>query len=563
MDPLTEHEYCATVSFDGGDLDCGNGLLLLIRKHLDPLDEGQLLEIRSTETSVEEDLPAWCRLTSNDLVSWTKSGKQRSYLVCRGKFVKAHADEKSLNNMKAHLPVGTQPEEKRADKSKSEEERADISVADEKKRAAPSTQKLGDSTDGARANENAAFDLQYQSTDSSPSNSPTMKLVSAFDVIGVGSWPRPSWLMPYLHKFLEHKISEHEFIAVANDAVKLAVQAQESAGVNFVSDGECKRDNYASFVGHKLEGCQLIPLTDLLPLVDDPEKFQHEMQSLDVPAEKVRHPAVLGRLSRKSNIAVDELRYLSSISRSPLKVALPGPYLLTRLMWMDCITDKVYETREELSESIVKILREEIADLLAHGASLVQLDEPVLTEVVFTGPKNTRSFMCGALSERGASSEELEFAANLINAVLNGFPKERLAMHVCRGNWTPDESRALSGDYTALLPLFNQLNLGRLILEFCTPRAGDLHVLENLREDINIGLGVINPKAHVVESVDEIVRRVEELASFIDIKRISLNPDCGFATFADSPVNSSEIAQRKLQAAVAAAKVLKQKNKLG
>ena len=57
------HPYEPTVSFDGGDLDCGNGLLLLIRKHIDPLTPGQLLEILSTESSVVEDLPAWCRLT--------------------------------------------------------------------------------------------------------------------------------------------------------------------------------------------------------------------------------------------------------------------------------------------------------------------------------------------------------------------------------------------------------------------------------------------------------------------------------------------------------------------
>ena len=84
MDPIAQHAQNADVSFDGGDLDCGNGLLLLIRKHIDPLQRGGLLEIRSTEISVDEDLPAWCRMTKNELVSWTKIGKQRSFLVCKG-----------------------------------------------------------------------------------------------------------------------------------------------------------------------------------------------------------------------------------------------------------------------------------------------------------------------------------------------------------------------------------------------------------------------------------------------------------------------------------------------
>jgi 5-methyltetrahydropteroyltriglutamate--homocysteine methyltransferase len=85
MEPVTKHTQRPDVSFDGGDLDCGNGLLLLIRKHIDPMARGQLLEILSTEISVDEDLPAWCRLTNNELVSWTKEGKQRSFLVCKGK----------------------------------------------------------------------------------------------------------------------------------------------------------------------------------------------------------------------------------------------------------------------------------------------------------------------------------------------------------------------------------------------------------------------------------------------------------------------------------------------
>lgn len=64
-----DHPYAAKTSFDGGELDCGSGLLLLIRKHIDPLLPGELLEIRSREISVGEELPAWCRMTGNQLVS--------------------------------------------------------------------------------------------------------------------------------------------------------------------------------------------------------------------------------------------------------------------------------------------------------------------------------------------------------------------------------------------------------------------------------------------------------------------------------------------------------------
>src|SRR5204862_6562305 len=91
MDYVARHLWPADVSFDGGTLDCGSGLLLLIRKHIDPLRSGQLLEFRSQESSVEEDLPAWCRLTKNELLSCTRRGNEWSFLVCKGAFAERDA----------------------------------------------------------------------------------------------------------------------------------------------------------------------------------------------------------------------------------------------------------------------------------------------------------------------------------------------------------------------------------------------------------------------------------------------------------------------------------------
>src|SRR5208282_5444534 len=99
--------------------------------------------------------------------------------------------------------------------------------------------------------------------------------------------------------------------------------------------------------------------------------------------------------------------FLRTLTEAPIKIALPGPYLLTRTMWMDCIADNVYANREQIAADIVRVLREEAIDLLEAGASFVQFDEPVLSEVVFSGPKNKRSFMCGALSESKGPEHEL------------------------------------------------------------------------------------------------------------------------------------------------------------
>jgi 5-methyltetrahydropteroyltriglutamate--homocysteine methyltransferase len=500
MDTVDRHPLEADTSFDGGDLDCGNGLLLLIRQHIDPLERGQLLEFRSTDISVEEDFPAWCRLTGNELVSLVRHGTQRSFLVCKGK------------------------------------------LAERRPRAAPASRPAPPVLTVAP--------VAIPATLPPPTPAPEIRPLS---VMGIGSWPRPRWMLQAIHDRLEGRLGEAEFQSTGDDATRLAVQAQLRAGVDVVTDGEQRRDNYASFVGGRLDNCQLIPLTDLLPLVDDPQKFEAEMRSLDVPAAQVRHPAVFGPLGRSRPLAGHELELVQALTDRPVKVALPGPYLLTRIMWMECISDRAYRSREHLAEDIVRVLREEIHFLLAAGAALVQLDEPVLAEVVFTGAKSARSFMCGALSEKSDQPHELGFARELVNRVVAGSPRSRLALHVCRGNWTRDERAALAGDYRPLLPVLEHLDVGTLFLELATPRAGEIEVLADLPADCRIGVGVVNQKHDRVETVDEIVAAARRAIAVFGPERVLLTPDCGFATFADNPVALAQVAEDKLHALAAAA----------
>ena len=322
------------------------------------------------------------------------------------------------------------------------------------------------------------------------------------------------------------------------------------------------RDSYASFVGGLLEGCQLIPVIDLLPYVDDPVKFETELRALDVPAGEVRHPAVFGPIRRRRPLAVHEIEFVRTLTERPIKVALPGPYLLTRTMWMDCITDRAYATRDELAADVVRVLREELQELLAAGAALVQFDEPVLTEVVFGQASGNRSFMCGALSEKLGTAEELAFAGELLNRVFEGFPRDRLALHVCRGNWSRDESVALAGSYEPLVPLLRSLKVGTFFLELCTPRAGEIEVLAALPDDCRIGVGVVNQKLDAVESVEEIVAKAESAIRVFGPQRVLLNPDCGFATFADNPVASGQVAMAKLTSMMNAARQLRTRHRV-
>ncbi len=488
-------------SFDGGDLDCGNGLLILIRQHLGPLERGQLLHLRSTDKSVAEDLPSWSRLTGNDLLEYrtevTPLETVHHFLVIKG----------NLSERKVWLEG----------------------------KVAPKTQPGVANPTGDRV---VPLPLRDQLVPGLP------KLA----VFGIGSMPRPAWLLRLLHEKLEGRISEEEFENAADDAVRLLVASQDRAGVDVFSDGEQRRDTYSSFVGGRLSCCRLIPVSDLLPYVDDPDKFKAELSQLDVPAEKVHHPALLGPVVRNRPLALQELAFLRTVTNRPIKIALPGPYLLTRTLFLECLSEKVYQKREDLANDVVRLLREEIADLLAHGAAIVQIDEPVLTEVVFAQTKKRRSFMCGALSGRLPKDAELEFARSILSQTLEGFPRERLAMHVCRGNWSRDESVALSGDYEPLVELFSQVPVGMLLLEFSTPRAGELKVLRDLPKETKLGLGLVNPKTMEIESESTIMKRVEEAMNLFGADRIAaLHPDCGFATFADNPVSSLEVARAKLE----------------
>lgn len=520
MSASTVHPYPPTDSFDGGDLDCGNGLLLLIRRHIDPLEPGDLLEIVSHDSTVEVDLPSWCRLTKNELVNMHSEPGMWRFLVSKGPFTPPTGDTSAAAGTTAMAEPTTPQAALQPLKMKKKRKKPQMAITQE-----VVTPHIPDGLP-------------------EPATAPAIEPLS---VLSLGSWPRPRWLLSSLHQHLEGRLDSEAFETDADDAVQLAIAAQERAGIDVVTDGEQRRDNYSSFVGGILQNCQLIPVTDLLPYVDDPEQFNRELEALDVPAGEVRHPAVFGPLGRDKSLTVHEVEYAQQVATKPVKVSLPGPYLLTRTMWMECISDRAYDDREGLAVDIVRILREEIAYLLAQGTTLVQLDEPVLTEVLYGDQgQGGRTFMCGALGERGAEDEELAFAQDLLNQVTEGFPTDRLALHVCRGNWTTDESSALSGGYEPLVPLFRSLNVGTLILELCTPRAGELDALTGIRDDQRVGVGVLNQKNSTHDTVEDVIDRAQRAIDFFGYDRVLLNTDCGFATFADNPIQSARAAERDL-----------------
>lgn len=383
-----------------------------------------------------------------------------------------------------------------------------------------------------------------------------MAQTKLFPVTVVGSWARPTWLVQALRRRQAGEISSEEFNRIADDAVLAAVKYQEDAGVDIVTDGEVRRDNFYSFVVEKLSGMKLLKVSELLDYVKDRAGFEEVLRALDVPAFAIKSPIAVEKIGRRQGLAVDELEFLKQHTTRQTKIPLPGPYLLTRSSWFEGLSEKAYPIPEELSKDIVKILREEAIALRDRGVDFIQFDEPSLSQVVY-GDEAGETFMCAALSSRKDPTDELEFAVRLMNETVDGISGVKFGVHVCRGNWSRKEDVLLKGNYGPLLPYLMQMHVDQLVLEMATPRAGELDVFKEYANEKELGLGVSNPRTDEIESPAMIVQRVKQVLKFFDPEKIYLNPDCGFGTFAERCVNTPEVAYRKLKAISEAADILR------
>lgn len=375
--------------------------------------------------------------------------------------------------------------------------------------------------------------------------------------------PRNDEILRALRKRSKGSISEAEFLNIIDGEEDEVVKLQEKHNITYISSGELSRDNYVSFIATKLAGVRMMSMAEMLDYVEDKKAFEEILSILDVPAISIKNAICEGKISRRTNIVCDELKRLKKRTNGKVKITLPGPYLVTRSMWLPELSKKGYNSKEELGEDVIKLYAEEIKELQEIGVDIIQFDEPVLTEVVFTEGK-PRTFMCAALSEKKDPTQELEFATHLIKSCMAKIDrtKSMRALHVCRGNWSKDESILLSGPYTPLIKLFENIDTDALMLEFSTKRAGELSSLfesKKIREEIILGLGVINPRTDVIEKHEDMIERAEEALKFTSKERLFLNPDCGFATFSNRPVSTLDVIDKKLTELETAVRYLEEK----
>lgn len=328
----------------------------------------------------------------------------------------------------------------------------------------------------------------------------------------VGSYPQPDWLIDReaLRRRLPPRVRVRELWRVApawlreaqDDAVALAVRDQERAGLDIITDGEMRRESYSNAFANALDGLDL----------DHPGTI---MSRAGAPAPV---PRVVGPLVRRRPVHVDEVRFLRGQTDRLVKVTVPGPFTMSQQAQND-----FYAHEEELAFAYADAVREEIADLFAAGADIVQLDEPWLE----ARPEAAR-----------------RLALPTLQRALDGV-RGTTALHVCFGYpaFVPDHPQ----QYRFLAELAG-CPVDQISIETAQPDL-DLSVLDTLAGKTII-LGVIALASADVEAPELVAQRLRRALPFRDPGQLVAAPDCGMKYL------PRQAALAKLEAMVAGARIV-------
>ncbi|MCA9078836.1 MAG: cobalamin-independent methionine synthase II family protein [Planctomycetaceae bacterium] len=343
----------------------------------------------------------------------------------------------------------------------------------------------------------------------------------------IGSIPRPDYVKDLIAD--DSPYSPDEFRRLMGAAIRSVVAMQEAAGLDVISDGEWWRKSYIGVIAELAHGFEL---------------------SVN-PADGRPWTIVVDRLSPKyPGFIAQEVSFLKQLTDRQIKATLPAPALLGERMWDAELSSKAYPTREEFVRDCVPILRHEIELLRNEGVSIIQVDDPHLC--LFVDPAVRAGYE--------NPDQAADFAVDMDNQVVADFTDVRLAVHLCRRAGARARGEAHhQGSFDPIMSQLRRLEVGHITMEFTTPGSGEMAVLRELPETVEIGLGCVSTLPGVVDSVDTIVNRVEQALEHVAPERITLNPECGFAPGSAAKVDIDEV-YAKLKNEVAAARILREKN---
>ena len=329
----------------------------------------------------------------------------------------------------------------------------------------------------------------------------------------VGSYPQPDWLIdkqklkgrfpPRTRAAELWKIPPENLSEALLDATRLAVSDQVAAGLDIITDGEACRESYSNHFATALDGVD----------IDNPG------EALDRSGEPVPVPRITGPIKRRHAISVDEVKALKQLTDRPIKFTVPGPFTMAQQAQND-----FYPDLREAALAYAEAVREEVEDLFAAGADIIQLDEPYM-------------------QARPEAAEA--YGIEALNAALRG-TAGTTCVHICFGYAALIHERP---EGYSFLPQLHQACCHQISIETAQSDL-DCSVLSSLPEQ-TILLGVIDLSSPEVESIETIVARVQRALPYIDKERVVLAPDCGMKYL---PRDAS---LHKLSNMVEAAKILR------
>ena len=344
----------------------------------------------------------------------------------------------------------------------------------------------------------------------------------------IGSLLRPAGLLALRQKFNRGEVDQQELAAAENRAIEEAVALQGRLGFKLATDGEFRRRSYHSYF--------YAQLGDVAPDAVMSDAGDGSGGRVSQPAAVIR-----SKLRWTHPIHVDDFKLLKSLTSAVPKITIPGPCALHFRGGDAAVKAHAYRDLDTFWDDTVTAFRKELLALHAAGCRYVQIDETAFAK--FGDPDVQES-----LKARGDDwSALIDTYIDVTNRVLRGLPADlSIGMHLCRGNrggqWHSE------GSYDAVADrLFNALNIPFYYLEYDSPRAGSFTPLRLVPKDKSVVLGLVSTKTQEMEDRAALKARVEDATRFVDLDRLAVSPQCGFASVDTGNPITPEVEEAKLR----------------
>jgi 5-methyltetrahydropteroyltriglutamate--homocysteine methyltransferase len=345
----------------------------------------------------------------------------------------------------------------------------------------------------------------------------------------VGSLCRPQALIEAHTAFLQGKGDARALKDLEDKAIDDAIAMQERVGLQAMTDGELRRNNWRDRFFERVDGFSREKIASSFIFTDFSGK-----QYTGMPI-----PVVVGKITWRESLTADDFDYLKTRTKGTAKATLPSPSANHFFSGDKSLTQSPYKDRKAFFADVCAIYRREIADLRRRGCTYLQIDEVPIA--VLCDPTNQ-----ARVRERGEDPDELidDYIAAINDAVRDRPAGMTVCVHLCRGNQGHGQA---SGGYDPVAErLLQKTNVEGFFLEYDTDRAGSFAPLRYLPKDKSAILGVISTKLQELEPPDLIKRRIDEASRYVDLARLGLSPQCGFASGYTTDRFSLDEQERKL-----------------